>query len=157
MTASDALPRSVNRKAHDNKLKADWAKRNPEKVRASRQRHAEANRERLRKYREENRERDRAAKARYKRANPAANRLNVSKRRARMMAATPQWLTDGHRAEIAAIYADAVRLEAKTGVPHHVDHIVPLAGRTVCGLHVPWNLQPLPAPDNLKKSNRIVE
>jgi hypothetical protein len=80
--------------------------------------------------------------------------LPIHKRRAaRMMLATPKW-ADWDK--IAAIYEERDRLSAETGVPHHVDHILPLAGKLVCGLHVHWNLRAIPAVDNLKKGAKVL-
>jgi 5-methylcytosine-specific restriction endonuclease McrA len=53
-----------------------------------------------------------------------------------------------HKAAIRLVYSVASVLGA------HVDHIVPLAGENVSGLHVPWNLQILPPIENMKKGNR---
>ena len=52
--------------------------------------------------------------------------------------------------EIQKIYADCKAL----GKDYHVDHIVPLRGKDVSGLHLPWNLQIIPKEDNLSKGNR---
>lgn len=71
----------------------------------------------------------------------------------RVKQATPRWVS---HAELDAIYAEARRLSRIRKVPQHVDHIVPICGKDVSGLHVPWNLRIIPAVDNLAKSNRHV-
>lgn len=43
-----------------------------------------------------------------------------------------------------------------SGVPHHVDHIVPIAGKQVCGLHVHWNLRIITQAANVTKGARLL-
>ena len=81
----------------------------------------------------------------------------TTKRRATKLNATPPWLTNDHKKQITKIYKSCSEISKQTGVQHHVDHIVPLKGKEVCGLHVPWNLQILTATENLSKNNRLVE
>jgi hypothetical protein len=78
-----------------------------------------------------------------------------AKRRARKLSATPSWLTVEDFNKIEELYACARMFKLYTGEEYHVDHIVPLQGKNVCGLHVPWNLQVIPAKENLSKSNKI--
>ena len=63
-------------------------------------------------------------------------------------------LSEEHKTQIKDFYWLARDLRAVTGEEYHVDHIVPLNGKNICGLHVPWNLQVLPADINLSKGNR---
>jgi len=76
-----------------------------------------------------------------------------ARRRSYKLKATPDWLTQEHLEEIKNFYWLAQDLKSVTGETYHVDHIVPLKGKSVCGLHVPWNLQILPADINLSKGN----
>ena len=59
---------------------------------------------------------------------------------------------------IRKIYEDCAALNEKHGPrSYHVDHIIPLQGDAVSGLHVENNLQILKAVDNIKKSNKYVQ
>lgn len=77
--------------------------------------------------------------------------MHANNRRAAKMQRTPAWVDQGALIEL---YRQAQALTEATGSPHHVDHIVPLRGRTVSGLHVPWNLRVVPASKNLRKYNK---
>lgn len=76
-----------------------------------------------------------------------------SARRAGLDSATPAWVD---RKAIREVYAEAARLTKQTGIKHEVDHIVPLRGREVSGLHVHWNLRAIPHFENRAKGNKVV-
>ena len=107
-----------------------WSKENPDAVRAKAKRHRQSDH----------------GHAYYNSRN--------AQRRATKRNATPAWLTKKQEGDIKAMYALAKKFEKLCNVEYHVDHIVPLAGKDICGLHVPWNLQLLPASINLAKGNR---
>jgi len=69
-------------------------------------------------------------------------------KRAKRQGAVPKWLTAAQKKEIREFYRQCPK-------GNHVDHIVPIRGRSVCGLHVLWNLQYLPAAENLSKGNKL--
>lgn len=78
---------------------------------------------------------------------------NQAKRRAAKIERTPVWLTQDDLWLIAQAYAIASVRTKLFGFSWHVDHIVPLQGEAVSGLHVPWNLQVIPGRDNIAKNN----
>lgn len=80
----------------------------------------------------------------------------AAKRRAAKLKALPKWLTKEELEQIKELYEIARMFKIYTGQEYHVDHIVPLQGKNVCGLHVPWNLQVILATDNLSKSNKLL-
>lgn len=88
------------------------------------------------------------------RDNKPAYAAKVRKRQAIKLSAVPAW---ADQKAITKVYRLAAEMSAATGIKHHVDHIVPLQGRTVCGLHVEGNLQVIPATANWEKGFKLVE
>lgn len=78
-------------------------------------------------------------------------RAKRARRRCAQLSRTPKWLTAQDKKAIKAIYDEAVAKTTATGTLYHVDHIIPLQGKLVSGLHVPSNLQIITAEENLKK------
>lgn len=78
----------------------------------------------------------------------------VIKRRELTRKAMPAW---ADQKQIESMYEKARELTLTTGVQHEVDHIVPLNGKRVCGLHVHNNLQILTKEQNRKKFNRLLD
>ena len=116
-------------------------------------------------YRDRRREQDRKryaqkkeeivrSKSIWRKNNPHIVQAQTAKRRSSRINATPKWLTGVQFLEIKAFYLSASIETKVTGIKHHVDHIVPLRGKLVCGLHVPWNLRVVTASENLSKGNR---
>jgi 5-methylcytosine-specific restriction endonuclease McrA len=96
-------------------------------------------------------------RAEYKDRNVDVVRADTSVRRRRHREATPVWLTKDERLKMRELYVQARKLTALTNEQYVVDHIVPLQGETVCGLHVPWNLRVITQEENLQKSNKFVD
>jgi len=153
-------------------LKKDWKLNNSEHVKARDKAYAllhperraqahlkwrlanpELNRQHKAKYAENNKGIVRASKRNWVINNPDKLRIKHARRRASKLNATPKWETSQDRETIAHIYWLANEFSKACSVKYEVDHIIPLQGDFVSGLHTPLNLQILPAVDNRKKSN----
>ena len=89
----------------------------------------------------------------WKKNNLAKVAADDLKRRRSIKNATPSWLTRKDWDKMNYIYSLAKEQSSIVGEKYHVDHIIPIRGKNICGLHVPWNLQVLPSDLNLKKGN----
>lgn len=78
----------------------------------------------------------------------------VCSREMRLRHATPPWADPR---EIKGIYLEAKRRTRETGVPHSVDHDIPILGEIVCGLHAPANLRVITLTENCAKNNRWMQ
>jgi len=139
-----------------------WAEANIESVRAAKKlrasklpeevREAENAKARLRYHQKKqwNAERKKAYRGKHKHLTNA----NASKRRAALLQRIPIWQTEFDELKIKCIYSVAAMLTKVNNEPWTVDHIIPLQGKIVSGLHVPSNLQLMRARENEAKRNK---
>jgi hypothetical protein len=89
----------------------------------------------------------------WRQANKLTLYLRNKRRNTRAKHATPKWLRETELFELNCIYTYAGSLNS-VGLQYHVDHIIPLQGKSVSGLHVPENLQVIQATVNIRKMNK---
>lgn len=101
-----------------------------------------------RKWAKENPIKVKHSSSKYKKSNlgKLSSKINCNKRRVKKLNAQPKWVNEF---EIKKIYE-------KCPKGMEVDHIIPIQGKNVSGLHVPWNLQYLTPEENQKKSNKLI-
>lgn len=89
-----------------------------------------------------------ASKRKWSKANSKSELAKCRRYQAAKLKRTPAWLTKEQIEEMKNFYVNCPK-------GYEVDHIVPLRGKNISGLHVPWNLQYLPISENRKKSNKF--
>ena len=147
----------------------EYYAKNKEKVNACRIKRYAENKEKMKEYRIKNRERIAEQNRKYREANKERvyanakewqkNNLDIrrqigAKRRAAKMQRIPCWLTEDDKVLIQRKYTLAHKKTESTGERWVVDHILPLQGKLVSGLHVPANLRVIKEITNLRKHNK---
>ena len=130
----------LNNKEKYYQYQKEWREKNSEKSKSY-----------TRKWRLENPEKQYRASRNWMTAVPGRQYAYSRARKKHVKQATPSWANMKY---IRLFYEMAKMEEERLGIPVHVDHIIPLRGKNVCGLHVEDNLQLLTAKQNLRKNNR---
>ena len=130
---------------------AIWAKENPEKKKQVYQKWYDAS---YADYCKKNKENIRKNASEWLKRNKDKANAKTAYRRATKLQRTPKWLSSEDMWLIEEAYELAQERTKLFGFMWTVDHVVPLNGETVSGLHVPENLQIIPASENYSKANR---
>ena len=131
-------------KDNERKTKALWNAANAEKHRCW-----------IKAWEAKNQDKIKAAQRKWYLANKDKVKAKVRARQASQLQRTPCWITPIHKERMENQYKLATLLSKVTGSPWEVDHILPLQGKTISGLHVPSNLQVIPRSTNRSKHNRV--
>lgn len=105
-------------------------------------------------YRENNKEKIKLSYKRSRSKNPGLYLAKDRNREISKLKRTPVWTSEQDRKYIEYLYNFSRNISEYLGKSYHVDHIIPLQGKLVSGLHVPSNLQVIPAKLNLQKGNK---
>ena len=135
-----------------------WRQKNPLKVKQHNSQQYKAHSEKIKvsskEYYLQNKEKRVETTATYRKNNPHIIAKCTAKQKAERLKRVPSWLTEDDHWMIDQAYELAALRTKMFGFAWHVDHIIPLQGKIVSGLHVPTNLQVIPWLDNIKKHNR---
>ena len=147
-------------KENQKRIAREWYLRNRELTKARAKAWAEANPDRRQEILAKNREEHREERNAYNRAwfaeNSDKRAAYEAKRRATLLQRTPQWLTEDDLWMIEQAYDLAKARTEMLGFEWHVDHVVPLQGKRVSGLHTPSNLAVIPGAENCRKNSRFL-
>jgi hypothetical protein len=136
-----------------------YAQQNSETISEYQKQYRAANRDSLieatRQRYQKNKEDHLAKAAEWKRNNAGIVNQTCMKRHAAKMNRVPAWLSKDDKAKMEDIYGLCRTLNRNGMVKYHVDHILPLQGKTVSGLHMPSNMQIIPASVNCSKQNKV--
>lgn len=115
----------------------------------------EKNAARVKKWHQENPDRTAAIKKKYREANPDKNAAQTARYKAAKLQRTPTWVGKEFEAlALEELYCCAQARTKATGVPHEVDHVLPMQGKKVSGFHLAANMQVITELENRIKSNR---
>jgi len=137
------------------KTRLSRARKNPEALEEMRRKDAEAQQAIRDARTPEEAEEYKAWLRQYRKDNPEITMESDARKRAQRMKRLPSWQSDLDRKNISEIYDVRRLVDELTGIPHHVDHVIPLQGKNVSGLHTPDNLLIVPARENMSKKAKF--